>query len=131
MRLHTCADAFPTSRAYLAFETPKTRGQGLLRLKQDNGQYSQAFTFFTVRPKFSGSHLLDPRLTYFPPNSQTLWEIKGHEEFAYERRPNGADIHEQPGPEAKNWLQLRAETVKFEKKDPTVLIIGGTDTKNT
>jgi len=96
------SDDMVWAQAYLAFETPKTRGQGLLRLKQDNGQYSQAFTFFT-----------------------TLWEIKGHEEFAYERRPNGADIHEQPGPEAKNWLQLRAETVKFEKKDPTVLIIGG------
>jgi NADPH-dependent 2,4-dienoyl-CoA reductase/sulfur reductase-like enzyme len=56
---------------------------------------------------------------------QTMWEIKGHEEFAYERRPQGAEIHENPGPEAKNWKQLRQEKIKFEKNDPTVLIIGG------
>lgn len=90
------------AQAYLSYETPKTRGKGLLRLKQEDGKFKRAFTFFT-----------------------TMWEVKGHEEFAYDRRPLGAEIHEQAGPEAKNWKQLRAEKVKFEKSDPTVLIIGG------
>lgn len=54
-----------------------------------------------------------------------MWEVKGHEEYAYERRPLGAEIHEQSGDEAKNWKQLREEKVKFEKTDPAVLIIGG------
>lgn len=35
-----------------------------------------------------------------------MWEVKGHEEFAYERRPLGAEIHEVGGPNAKNWLEL-------------------------
>lgn len=40
--------------------------------------------------------------------NQTVWEVKGHEEYAYERRPNGAEVHE-AGPGAKNWLELVSE----------------------
>lgn len=90
------------AQAYIQYETPKTRGKGFIRLKQENGKFERCFTFFT-----------------------TMWEVKGHEEFAYDRRPLGAEIHEVSGPEAKNWKQLRAEKIKFEKQDPTVLIIGG------
>lgn len=68
--------------------------------------------------------MVTTRSDYSSSPLQTLWEIKGHEEFAYERRPQGNEIHE-AGPGAKNWLELRKETVKFEKSDPTVLIIGG------
>lgn len=38
----------PSNRAYLAYETPKTRGKGLLRLKQENGKFTRAYTFFSV-----------------------------------------------------------------------------------
>ena len=89
-------DDLTWAQAYLTYETTKTRGKGLLRLKEgSDGKFEQAFTFFT-----------------------TMWEVKGHEEFAYDRRPNGADIHSQAGPEAKNWKQLRAEKIKFEDNDP-------------
>lgn len=42
--------------------------------------------------------------------AQTMWEVKGHEEFAYERRPLGADIHDVGGPNAKNWLEVVGST---------------------
>ncbi|KAL7008598.1 hypothetical protein EMMF5_001860 [Cystobasidiomycetes sp. EMM_F5] len=93
-------DEMTWAQAYLTYETPKTRGKGLLRLQQEDGKFTRAFTFFT-----------------------TLWEVKGHEEFAYERRPTGAEIHEEGG-HSKNWLELRKEKVKFEKNDPAVLIVG-------
>lgn len=90
------SDDLTWAQAYLTYETKKARGKGLLRLKQNaDGKFEQAFTFFT-----------------------TVWEVKGHEEFAYERRPQGADIHAQTGVEAKNWKQLRAEKIKFETNDP-------------
>lgn len=43
-------DKLTWAQAYLTFETEKTRGQGLLRLKQNSdGAFPQAYTFFTVR----------------------------------------------------------------------------------
>lgn len=94
-------DNLTWAQAFLTYETDKIRGKGLIRLKEENGKFKRAYTFFT-----------------------TVWEVKGHEEHAYERRPNGAEVHE-AGPDAKNWLELRKEKIKFEKSDPTVLIIGG------
>ena len=93
-------DQLTWAQAYLSYETPKCRGKGLIRLKEESGKFDRAYTFFT-----------------------TIWEVKGHEEFAYERRPLGAEIHEQQG-YSKNWKELRAEKVKFESTEPTVLIVG-------
>jgi len=87
------------AQAYLSYETDKCRGKGLVRLIEEDGKYEKAYTFFT-----------------------TIWEVKGHEEFAYERRPTGADVHSDP--HAKNWKDVRAEKVKFEKTEPDVLVIG-------
>ena len=36
------------TRAFLAFETDKVRGKGLLRLQQQDGKFDKAYTFFTV-----------------------------------------------------------------------------------
>jgi hypothetical protein len=52
-----------------------------------------------------------------------LWEIKGHEEFSYERRPLGTFHGESL--DKRNWLDKRLDTVAFRQVDPTVLIIGG------
>lgn len=110
-------------QCYLVYETEHTRGKGYLRLKQEDGKYERAFTLFL-----------------------TAWEIKGHEEVnlahekkrdsfkrtnrrdsgqaAFERRPNGAEIHNRDVPpeekQTKTWLELRQEAQKFEDFDPTV-----------
>ncbi|KAK4701397.1 hypothetical protein P7C70_g4838, partial [Phenoliferia sp. Uapishka_3] len=89
-------------QAFLTYETDVGRGKGYVRLRESvkgNGDW-KAYTFFTA-----------------------FWEIKGHEEFAYERRPLGADHGEHAL--RKNWLERREHAVKFEEDDPTVLIIGG------
>jgi hypothetical protein len=56
---------------------------------------------------------------------QTIWEIKGHEENAYERRPNGAEIHDS-GPEAKNWLEqvstIKLETLTYQTRAQTACL---------
>lgn len=35
-------------RAFLTYETDKIRGKGLIRLKEENGKFKRAYTFFTV-----------------------------------------------------------------------------------
>jgi len=87
------------AQAYLTYETDKCRGKGLLRLREVDGKFEKAYTFFT-----------------------TIWEVKGHEENAYERRPLGAEVHADP--HAKNWKDNRAEEIKFENTDPVVLVVG-------
>lgn len=87
-------------QAFFDFETETTRGKGFIRLRESADGDWKAYTFYTA-----------------------LWEIKGHEEFAYERRPIGADHGEHL--DRRNWLDRRKETIKFEKQDPAVLIIGG------
>ncbi|BGP43329.1 hypothetical protein JCM10449v2_007360 [Rhodotorula kratochvilovae] len=89
-------------QAFTTFETDEGRGKGFLRLRESSpgaGDY-RAFTFFT-----------------------TLWEIKGHEEFAGHRRPKGAEhgMHDS----SENWLDRRRKQVEFEGEDPAVLIVGG------
>ncbi|KAM0747858.1 dimethylaniline monooxygenase [Meredithblackwellia eburnea MCA 4105] len=88
--------------AYLTYETELTRGKGFVRLRESapgRGDW-KAFTFFTA-----------------------LWEVKGHEEFAHERRPLGAEHGEHTSP--LNWLEKREQAARFEDSDPTVLIVGG------
>ncbi|KAL8291284.1 hypothetical protein RQP46_002262 [Phenoliferia psychrophenolica] len=92
-------------QAFTTYETDIGRGKGYIRLRESapgQGDW-KAYTFFTA-----------------------FWEIKGHEEFAYERRPNGAD-HGEKDTDAlrQNWLERRQEAVKFKNTDPTVLIVGG------
>lgn len=89
-------------QAFTTFETDEARGKGFLRLRETSagsGDY-RAFTFFT-----------------------TLWEIKGHEEFAGHRRPLGAEhgTHDS----SENWLDRRHKQIRFEDADPAVLIVGG------
>ncbi|KAI5480687.1 hypothetical protein MNV49_007614 [Pseudohyphozyma bogoriensis] len=88
--------------AFLSYETPVARGRGFIRLRESSPGRGDwlAYTFFT-----------------------TLWEIKGHEEFAYERRPLGTFHGEQAM--RTNWLERRQEAIKFQNSDPTVLIVGG------
>lgn len=86
---------------FTTYETPEARGKGFLRLKESSpgaGDW-KAFTFFT-----------------------TLWEVKGHEEFAGARRPLGAEHGEHSSSE--NWLDKRIKQQKFEDEDPTVLVLG-------
>jgi hypothetical protein len=35
-------------RAFLTYETSKARGQGFIRLKEEDGKFKRAYTFFTV-----------------------------------------------------------------------------------
>ncbi|BGP35261.1 hypothetical protein JCM10296v2_007096 [Rhodotorula toruloides] len=87
--------------AFTTYETLEARGKGFLRLKQSSpgtGDW-KAFTFFT-----------------------TLWEVKGHEEFAGARRPIGAEHGEHSSSE--NWLDKRIKQQKFGDGDPTVLVLG-------
>lgn len=55
--------ALTWTQAHFSYETPEGRGKGFVRLVEDSTGAYTAYTFFTA-----------------------LWEIKGHEEFAFERR---------------------------------------------
>lgn len=53
-----------------------------------------------------------------------------HWQFGFERRPNGAEIHERDPKTGEkmteeNWKELREKKVAFETEDPAVLIVGG------
>ncbi len=51
-----------------------------------------------------------------------LDEIRGHEELIGERRPGGQEYARQYGPD--NWLDLRNKAVKYEDREPAVLVVG-------
>lgn len=88
----------PNVQAFLNVETDVGKGQGLVRLVNENGKW-KAFTLFTF-----------------------LKELTGHEETVGKRRPIGA---EHGGHSSKlNWLDQRKTEEKFENEEPTVLIVG-------
>ena len=54
--------------------------------------------------------------------STALDQIRGHEEAIGEHRPGGQEYARQYG--ADNWLDLRKKAVKYEDREPAVLVIG-------
>ena len=81
--------------AIFAFETPVTRGKGVVRL-------------------LAGDHKAWILMT-------ALRELKGHEEAINQRRPDGSTWREFGG---LNWADRRAKEQAFEDRDPAVLIVG-------
>jgi hypothetical protein len=85
--------------ASLKIETDVGRGEGLVRLVQDERGW-KAFTLFT-----------------------SLKELKGHEELVGKRRPTGVQHGEHIS--RKNWLDRRNAEENFEgDEEPVVLILG-------
>ncbi|KAL2066046.1 hypothetical protein VTL71DRAFT_2117 [Oculimacula yallundae] len=88
-----------TVEAFLNIETNVGRGQGFVRLAEENGVW-KAFTLFTF-----------------------LKELKGFEEKTGKRRPNGVEHGEHASKE--NWADRRKIEENFEDgEEPTVLIVG-------
>jgi putative flavoprotein involved in K+ transport len=88
------------TEAWFTFETRLSRGRGLLRLKEEDGQ-SKAWTLLT-----------------------TMVELKGHEEKTGEHRigaPSTACTHR------KSWAELKAEEAAQlgHSVQPEVVIVGG------
>ncbi len=81
-----------------SFETDVARCNGVLRLPVEDP--SRAWVFST-----------------------SLTEIKGHEEPTGARRPTGSAYSRNFG--GDNWADLREKEQAFEDREPTVLIIGG------
>jgi thioredoxin reductase len=84
--------------AIFSFETDVGRCNGVLRLPVANPE--KAFVF-----------------------SSSLTELKGHEEAVDRRRPAGSAYSRNFG--GANWSDLREAEQGFADRDPTVLIIGG------
>jgi cation diffusion facilitator CzcD-associated flavoprotein CzcO len=86
---------------FFAFETSIGNGDGIVRLVPD-----------PVAPgEVKGWILLT-----------ALQEIHGHEELIGERRPGGQEYARQYG--ADNWLDLRKKAVRYEDREPAVLVVG-------
>ncbi|KAF1966056.1 FAD/NAD(P)-binding domain-containing protein [Bimuria novae-zelandiae CBS 107.79] len=84
--------------SYFSFETPISRGRGLVTLAEDNGTW-KIFTIFT-----------------------SLTELKGYEEPTAYRRTKG--VQHGGDPNRKNWRERREAESNFEGIEPKVLIIG-------
>ena len=88
--------------AIFSFETETGRGSGIVRLV----------------PAQAGSTTLACWVL-----STTLDEIKGHEERIGKRRPRGEEWSGGFGSE--NWLDVRQRMLAYEDRDPSVVIVGG------
>lgn len=84
--------------AIFRFETDHARCHGVLRLPVERPEKAWVF-------------------------SSSVTELKGHEEPILDRRPTGAAFSRNFG--GKNWSDLRAAEQAFEDREPTVLIVGG------
>ncbi len=95
------SEAGGITEAWFTFETRVSRGRGLLRLKDEQGQ-PKAWTLLT-----------------------TMVELKGHEEKTGEHRAAGAEhgVHKR----RKSWSELKAEEAAQlgHSVQPEVVIIGG------
>jgi cation diffusion facilitator CzcD-associated flavoprotein CzcO len=83
--------------ALFRFETREGRGSGVLRLLPED---AKAWTLLTA-----------------------LDEIKGHEERVGRLRPTGQSYSRDFG--GPNWSDLRKSAIRYEDKDPVVLVVGG------
>lgn len=83
---------------YITFETTIGRGQGVIRLTEESGEW-KIFTLFT-----------------------SLTELIGHEEPLRRRRTQGVEHGDDPN--RKTWKETRETESKFEEIEPRVLIIG-------
>ncbi|KAF1838033.1 FAD/NAD(P)-binding domain-containing protein [Decorospora gaudefroyi] len=83
-------------RSFVTFETSIGRGEGVMTLAEENGQW-KVFTLYTL-----------------------LKELKGHEEPVNHRRTRG--VKHGGDPDRKNWRELR--DAEKEEIDPKVLILG-------
>ncbi len=96
------AEAGGVIEAWLAFETATGRGEGHLRLREDEDGTLRAWTLLT-----------------------TLYELKGHEEPAGDRRPRGAEHGADKA--RQTWLERReAEDADLGRTtQPYVVVVGG------
>ncbi|KAF2682191.1 FAD/NAD(P)-binding domain-containing protein [Lentithecium fluviatile CBS 122367] len=85
-------------QSFITFETETGRGQGVLKLAEENGEW-KIFTIYTV-----------------------LTELKGFEEPTRHRRTKG--VKHGGDPARKNWREKREAESNLEGVDPKVLIIG-------
>jgi hypothetical protein len=89
-----------TVEAIFRFETAEGRGDGIVRLTEDEDGAWKAWTLLTA-----------------------LEELKGHEEQVGRARPHGESYSRDfRGP---NWFDLRKQAAAYEDRDPTVLVVGG------
>lgn len=84
--------------AIFSFETDVARCHGLLRLPVIDTSHAWVF-------------------------SSSMTELKNHEEPILRRRPSGSEFARNFG--GTNWSDLRAKEQAFEDREPSVLIIGG------
>jgi putative flavoprotein involved in K+ transport len=88
--------------ALISFETATGRGSGVVRLVPGQSQGSKRVAWVLLT---------------------TLDEIKGHEEQIGKRRPRGEQWSGGFGGE--NWLDHRKKQIAYADREPTVVIIGG------
>ena len=89
-----------TIEALITFETSTGRGSGILRLVPDADGKLKAWVLLTA-----------------------LDEIKGHEPRIGTRRPRGDEWSGGFG--GDNWMDVRKRTIAYEDREPTVVVIGG------
>ena len=86
--------------ALFRFDTAVGQASGVLRLLPDDRDTPRAWTLLTA-----------------------LEELKGHEERIDRLRPSGQSYSRDfAGP---NWLEQRRAAVRYEDREPTVLVVGG------
>ncbi|WP_026918181.1 NAD(P)-binding domain-containing protein [Gordonia shandongensis] len=102
VRTEDATDADGVLEAFIAFETEVGRGDGHLRIREDDDGVDRAWTFLT-----------------------TLQELKGHEEPSGFTRPLGA-VHGSD-PDRRSWAERREdeEAELGRAVQPYVLVIGG------
>ncbi|MEM7424152.1 MAG: NAD(P)/FAD-dependent oxidoreductase, partial [Pseudomonadota bacterium] len=89
-----------TIEAFFTFETATGRGEGILRLCEDDDGTLRAWTFLTA-----------------------LRALASHEEKTGANRPTGKSYaRDFRGP---NWLDERRSAIAYADRDPAVLIVGG------
>lgn len=89
-----------TIESIFNFETAVGSGCGVLRLVPDDDGELRAWILLT-----------------------TLEQIRGHEERIHAHRPTGAEFSGGFG--AENWLDVRNKQRAYDDREPTVLVIGG------
>lgn len=89
-----------TLEAIISFETSTGPCSGVVRLLPDDGGKWRAWILLTA-----------------------LEQISGHEEQTYDHRPTGKEFSGGFG--AENWLDVRNKQRAYEDHEPTVVVVGG------